>query len=87
LTFPHNSLPSPQIKTPMDKVVIKKFPIKNKDTQELDIDTDKIKEEIVAAYPNFIYEHYTYTIQGDNLLLLFVLREKKNTGTIGFARR
>jgi hypothetical protein len=71
----------------MDKIVIRKFPIKNKDTQELDIDTDKIKEEIVAAYPNFVYEHYTYAIQEENLLLLVVLREKKNTGTIGFTRR
>jgi hypothetical protein len=71
----------------MDKIVIKKFPIKKADSQELDIDTDKMKEELQAEYPNFVYEHYSYSIQSDHLHILFVLREKKNTGTIGFARR
>jgi hypothetical protein len=71
----------------MDKIVIKKFPIKKADTQELDIDTDKMKEALQTEYPNFVYEHYSYAIQDQHLLILFVLREKKNIGTIGFARR
>jgi hypothetical protein len=71
----------------MDKIVIKRIPISNKDNQELDIDTDKMKDELQAAYPNFIYEHYTYSIQADQLHILFLLREKKNTGSIGFRSR
>jgi hypothetical protein len=70
----------------MDKIIIKKFPIKNTDNQELDIDTDKMKEELHTAYPDFVYEHYSYSIQADHLHILFVLRERKGMGTIGFRR-
>jgi hypothetical protein len=70
----------------MDKIIIKRFPIQKTDNQELDIDTDKMKEELFAAYPNHVYEHYSYSLQADHLNVLFVLREKKGTGTIGFRR-
>jgi hypothetical protein len=71
----------------MDKVIIKRIPIKNAESQELDIDTDKMKEELQNAYPDFVYEHYSYSIQADQLQILFLFRQKKNTGTIGFTKR
>ena len=67
----------------MNKLVIKRIPIENKEQQELDIDIDQIKNELQDSIKDHVVEHVTYSINENYIVLLFVMRQYTSKG-IGF---
>jgi hypothetical protein len=67
----------------MNKLIIKKIPIANKEHQEIDFDIDKLKTEVQDAMRDYTLEFVNYTIQPDHIAILFVMR-KFTRKEIGF---
>jgi hypothetical protein len=67
----------------MNKLIIRKIPIEDKDQQTIDIDIDKMKEEIQNSMKDYALEYVTYTINENHLSILFVMRQYTIKG-IGF---
>jgi hypothetical protein len=67
----------------MNRLIIKKIPIENKDHQVLDIDIEQMKNEVQNSMKDYALEHMTYSVSEEHITLLFVMRQFTSKG-IGF---